>query len=236
MHDLDFLNKIDEEMLCIFHIQPLHFNDFSYLISDNESHYSFAEFCPKFLNENSMPFNLRIGYKPQINNRAKIVIFLEYYGSNLKENSKLINLDSIQDLEKVFNFFVRPICPIEFFEPIYNEALLIFTATKNDIESKSFDFETWFKSLSLWSNSVFNDDDDNYEMFYADISATDYSNGLLVLEASAHSEFNLLEPKEFIIKKFESIYKIHNLPEKNAELPLYLKEKLTEQFYDTAIH
>lgn len=215
----------------IFGLQVLHYNDFSRVTSDAESHWSFCEISPNFGFHNNVPINLRFGYKPRPNQAAQLVVLFEVYGGDFNTNgTRLIELNTAQDLEDTLTNLVQPIFPTSHYQVLADEARIIFDAMLKDITSHEIDFKDWLVSMEGIGGKSFNFKHYNKpdELYYAQVSASHPELNLLLLDAIAMVEINTDIKYPFRLQKLETIYKINNAPAVGS----YLSTEISDLLFD----
>lgn len=211
-------------------LQVLHFNDFSKVTSEADSHYSFSEISPNFSFHKDLPCNIRFGYKPRYNQAAQLVMLFEVYGGNFKKNgTRLVELNCKKDLEVALANLVQPIFPAMHFQTLADEAHIVFSAMLQDITSHEIDFNDWLMSMDEigGKSHVLPHHDKPDELVFAQVSATNPELDLLQLDAIGLCEVDSDIKHPFLLQKLDTIYKLNNAP----QIGSYLSTEISDLLY-----
>lgn len=206
------------------------FNDFGFKMSDAESHYSFASLNNQFSQQNGFPFDVRIGFNFDGNDKYAVALFEVHSGNALENGTKLVRISSQNDLIKLFNNVVKPLCPAESFDGMLNEAINIFEAALIDFNEVTGDFEVVMTKAKPFFESYYTVSETHPDHHVAHIEFS--TDGIYNFHATALVKMDGTQPKlKFVSHVLNTAGKLENCPAVGEAFSSKVQTKLNKMFY-----
>lgn len=203
------------------------FIDLGYKLTEPESYYLFAELSHPYNDYNYLPFTINFGFNYKQDGTQVPVAFYEVHYGNTKSNgTKLVELNSLQDLLDFFQADVKHSFPNDKYDALLEEVKAIYEACALDFAVEKGDFVEEIESKKPFFDSYFTVSKDHPDHYVAHISfSTSYihdfkAEGLIHQGVTAHIDFKAVT--------VNTLYRMANTPvigeQVSTELDLILNE------------